>query len=187
MPLPALPWPETTPDNLPFPYSHFGDPLKRVALLQRIGQVINLKPSTVVNLGAGYDITPSIAFPDARVIHTEIIPEAIRFLGRIGFEVYSPEDTPDLKADLAISILGPNLHSLNNKLADQAFYISTAASGRYIPEDMAVIGLVNDELQMCTNIDEIENMWEGTAGLHLGVYATRIALTERGMEGLVES
>lgn len=164
--------PAQTPDGFPFPYSHFGDTGKRTALLKDIGAGLLIEPKTVINIGSGYDITPSDAFPDARVIHVDIAEEIVRFLRKSGFEAYEPEDIPDdVAADLAISILAPTPKP--DLIAVGGVLLTTLGRHRQIPEGMAIRGLVEysgEEPQVVNGLVGIEELWDSGKDIHLAAF-----------------
>ncbi len=130
--------PKQTPSGEPFPYTSFEDAETRTARLRDIKHKMSLHPDTVVNMGSGYDVTPSDAFPDARVVHVDIEPEIVEFLRRAGFEAYQPDELPeDLAADLIIDVLGPGQGAV--PLAPRGMMLTTQ---KHVPEGMTVTGVV---------------------------------------------
>jgi|GEM_PF-3702326 hypothetical protein len=130
--------PTRTPEGLQFPYSHFGNTAARTSLLQAVKRGLNVHPDVVVNMGSGYDVTPSDAFPEARVVHVDMVPDIVRFLRRGGFEAYEPEQVPaDLTSDLTVDVLGPGLGAV--PLAPKGVFLTT---GSHIPEGVTTRGLV---------------------------------------------
>jgi hypothetical protein len=100
--------PTRTPDGQPFPHTSIEDAETRTARLRDVRQKLSLNPAVVVNMGSGFDVTPSDAFPSARVVHVDIVPDIVAFLQQSGFEAYQPDQVPeDLAADLIIDVFGP--------------------------------------------------------------------------------
>jgi hypothetical protein len=131
--------PKETPEGYPFPHSHYGDATLRTQLLRDIKHELFLTPDVVVNMGSGYDITPSDAFPSARVIHVDSAPAIVEFLRRSGFEAYHPDQVPEeLTADLIIDILGPGQGDV--PLGPRGVLLTT--NTLHIPEGMTVKGVV---------------------------------------------
>lgn len=169
--------PSQTPDGLSFPFSHFGDTDKRTRLLQDIACAIKLDPKLVINMGSGYDITPSDAFPDARVIHVDIDPpeymqddtvNIVNFLQESGFEAYTPSDLPaELQADLAISILAPRV---DDELIAPGGVLLETIDDRYVPEGMQITGLVeyvDEEPKIISNPIDMQELWSSDREIHL--------------------
>jgi hypothetical protein len=161
--------PKLTPEGTPFPYSHFGDPEARVGLLRDVNRSFSLHPDVVVNVGSGYDITPSDAFPNARVVHVDIQPDIVEFLRQSGFEAYQPDQFPnDLSADLIINILGPSGQG-NVPLSPRGTLLTTES--RYIPDDMVIKGLVpatrREILPPVNDPDTIKQIVKSGPDIHL--------------------
>lgn len=166
--------PTRTPEGLPFPYSHFGDTAQRTTLLKEIDRGLLIEPDTVVNMGSGYDITPSDAFPESRVIHVDIEEQIVGFLQENGFEAYRPEDLPDdISADLAISILAPGPKP---ELIALGGVLLQTVGHRHIPEGMALRGLVEysgEEPKVVGDLAGIEELWASDRDIHLAAF-TRV-------------
>jgi hypothetical protein len=130
--------PKETPRGDPFPYTSIEDAQKRTDRLREIKGKLSLHPDVVVNMGSGYDVTPSDAFPDARVVHVDIDQGTVEFLRRAGFEAYQPHQVPkDLAADLIIDVFGPGQG--NVPLAPGGSFLTTQD---YVPEHMKVTCIV---------------------------------------------
>lgn len=166
--------PDQTPEGYPFPYSHFGDTDRRTDLLKDIDRELLIDPDTVLNIGSGYDITPSDAFPEPRVIHVDIEERIVGFLQENGFEAYRPEDLPDdISADLAISILAP---SPKPELIAIGGVLLQTLGRRHIPEGMALRGLVEhsgEEPKVVGDLAGIEELWASDRDIHLAAF-TRV-------------
>ncbi|HET7827450.1 MAG TPA: hypothetical protein VFK97_01110 [Candidatus Saccharimonadales bacterium] len=162
--------PRKTPDGLDFPYSHFGNPEARTQLLKDVAEALKLEPRVVVNVGSGYDITPSDAFPEARVIHTDIAPQVVKFLIEAGFEAYEPQAMPRLEADLSMSILGGDAYSV--PLSPSGFVLSTSM---YLPEEMGVVGLVDtsEPPNIVTDVSAMEELWHRNEGRNVHLVASQ--------------
>lgn len=171
--------PTKTPDGLDFPYSHFGDPAEREKLLRDIADRLDLAPQVVLNMGSGYDITPSDAFPDARVVHVDLEPPAyiegavniVEFLKAHGFEAYDSRQLPeDFQADLGIDILGPGIEGRLIKLG--GVVISTAHD---VPEGMKLIALVDDNEPriVVTDPGEMDILWQARQSPMVHLVVTR--------------
>lgn len=173
--------PEFTPDGLPFPYSLYGDTAIRTELIRRIGSVFLPDPRLVINMGSGYDITPSDAFPDARVIHVDLhTPEyvdekydIVNFLNNVGYEAYSLDELPrDLEFDVGISILAPAISP--EKIAVGGILITTQTE--FEPEAMYVEGVVTymEEEEFIHNVisdtREVARIWDQEEEIHLAIY-----------------
>lgn len=171
--------PPQTPEGFEFPYSHFGDPDERIQLLKDINKRLNINPQTVLNMGSGYDVTPSYAFPDARVIHvdlapypaTEETPGIVDFLKTAGFEAYTPDDLPDdFTANLVISILCPAY--IEDKVSPGGIILKTT-SGRDIPDEMKIEGLVEDiegDFRIVDDAEAVQELWESNREIHLAAF-----------------
>lgn len=168
--------PKNTPDGFDFPYSHFGDPEKRTHLLRNINEAMGINPQVVVNIGCGYDITPSDAFPNARVIHIDIVPQFVEFLRQSGFEAYLPDETPNLPpANLVINILGPGYSGIG--MRDDAIILTT---NRVLPQGSEVIGLVDtsDPPQIVTGNEAIRKLWDRNNGNDVHLVAMRLGIED---------
>lgn len=166
--------PAITPDGFEFPYSHFGDPEKRTRILSDIGQRLDLNPQLVFNVGSGYDITPSDAFPNARVIHIDIVPMVVGFLRSTGFEAYEPKDVPGrLVPDLIIDILGPGSEGIPQ--SSQTVIITTS---RTIHQGDDIMALVDDgdSPNVITDYDEMSALWQRGNGEHVHLLVKRFNL-----------
>lgn len=162
--------PTHTPDGFEFPYSHFGDPEQRTKLLRDIGSIIGIRPQTVLNMGCGYDITPSDVFPNARVIHVDLEESIVSFLNKHGFESYEPSGIPEnFRADLAISILGPRVE--DHLIASSGVLLTTATS--CIPDGMDIRGLVyfdGEEPRIMGDLKGTSALWGSNREIHLAAY-----------------
>ncbi len=161
------------PDGGIFPRSHFGPIDERVALLRAIADTLQLDTQTVLNMGAGYDMSPSIAFPDSRVVHVDLSPnednpyqeDVVGFLKGEGYEAYTPGDLPDdFRADLGLDMRGPGIEPRLIKLGGTIISTST-----YIPDHNVVIGLVDSgaKRRIVTDRDEIAEMRDDEEPVHL--------------------
>jgi hypothetical protein len=163
--------PKFTPEGYQFPYSHFGETVTRTELLRDIKRDLSLSPEVVVNMGSGYDITPSDSFLSSRVIHVDIDSEIVEFLRRSGFEAYHPEDFPDdLYADLVISLSGPGLGNI--PVSPRGVLLTDAINLE--PVGMKIKGLVpyteEEILPVVSDPIAIEELLSTGQALHLAVY-----------------